>query len=168
MDDDDGPLFDAVDEAGVPNNPEADSEAAWLAGSKMAAPPPPPVDPGVDPYDESIPIGLRAGTQSIHGGRLTPVTPPKPRRWLPGRPLGKRARQAAATAKQAPLHVVPQTPPTQPSKSRGDLREILSSIAEICGIGAISYGSWLAWHPAGFIIGGLGVVLLGVASGRNA
>lgn len=25
----------------------------------------------------------------------------------------------------------------------------------VAGVGSVAYGAWLAWHPAGFIVGGL-------------
>lgn len=32
----------------------------------------------------------------------------------------------------------------------------------VAGLSAVSFGCWLAWHPAGFIVGGLFLMLLPV------
>jgi hypothetical protein len=42
-----------------------------------------------------------------------------------------------------------------------DVREILSDVAELAGISAISGGFWLITPAAGLISGGLGLVLVG-------
>jgi hypothetical protein len=42
-------------------------------------------------------------------------------------------------------------------------REIVSNLSELAGIGSASYGAWL-WHPsAGFITGGVGLMLVGLS-----
>lgn len=46
---------------------------------------------------------------------------------------------------------------------------IVRDAVGVAGVASISYGAWLAWHPAGFIIGGamlaLGAWLLGRKDG---
>lgn len=34
------------------------------------------------------------------------------------------------------------------------LATVLRDAAGVIGAGAISYGAWLAWAPAGFVVGG--------------
>ena len=37
----------------------------------------------------------------------------------------------------------------------------------LVGCGAVSYGFWLAWHPLGFIAGGVSASAVGVLLGRQ-
>jgi hypothetical protein len=37
---------------------------------------------------------------------------------------------------------------------------VLVTLAEIAGLLALAYGCWLAWHPLGFVVGGLVLVWL--------
>lgn len=61
------------------------------------------------------------------------------------------------------------------SKSKSKASGIVRDGAGLVGLGALSYGAWLAWPPAGFMLGGFlllaGAALsaLGAASeGRDA
>lgn len=42
--------------------------------------------------------------------------------------------------------------------------ERMAGALVICGAASLSFGAWLAWHPAGFIVGGA----LGLAAGLRA
>ena len=44
---------------------------------------------------------------------------------------------------------------------------ILYDLTVLAGICLLSYGSWLAWRPLGFIIGGLALSALGILLGRS-
>lgn len=44
------------------------------------------------------------------------------------------------------------------------MRATLTTLAEILGLAAVSAGVWLIYEPAGLIVAGLALVLLGVAS----
>jgi hypothetical protein len=50
--------------------------------------------------------------------------------------------------------------------------ELLRDLAGVAGAGAVSYGAWLAWPPAGFIAGGAilvgGALLHALGTGRKA
>jgi hypothetical protein len=37
----------------------------------------------------------------------------------------------------------------------------------VAGCGLVSYGCWLAWHPAGWIVGGLLLTFGSLAYGRT-
>lgn len=41
------------------------------------------------------------------------------------------------------------------------LPKVVRDVAGLAGVAAISYGAWLAWPPAGYIVGGA-LVLVGV------
>lgn len=43
----------------------------------------------------------------------------------------------------------------------GSLTILLRDLTGLAGIGLITYGSWLIFHPAGFIVGG--VLALGIS-----
>ena len=45
---------------------------------------------------------------------------------------------------------------------------IAAGLAVLFGIGISSFGFWLAWHPLGFIVGGLSASTVGVLLGRKA
>lgn len=45
---------------------------------------------------------------------------------------------------------------------------IIAGIAVLFGASACSYGFWIAWHPLGFIVGGLSASALGILLGRRA
>jgi hypothetical protein len=47
------------------------------------------------------------------------------------------------------------------------LSAIIAGVAVLFGIGVFSFGFWLAWHPLGFIMGGLSVSTLGILLGRK-
>jgi hypothetical protein len=53
-----------------------------------------------------------------------------------------------------------------PEQSKAPLTAIVAGLAVLIGIGVFSFGFWLAWHPLGFIVGGLAVSVLGVLLGR--
>ena len=133
----DDPYFDEIDPAGVPNIP--------------------------DPYDDTVPVGERLGSQRLYEGMSDPEVRPK-RSLL--RPIGKRLRRHPATPEPAPLQAVQQSPPQPTSKARTVGREVTSTLMEVSGLAAISVGSWMVYHPAGWIIAGISAVLLGVATGR--
>jgi hypothetical protein len=44
------------------------------------------------------------------------------------------------------------------------LAELVRIVAELAGLGSLAYGSWLAWHPAGFIVPGALVVALSIVA----
>ena len=44
------------------------------------------------------------------------------------------------------------------------LAELVRIGAELAGVGALAYGAWLAWHPAGFIVPGALVVALSIVA----
>ena len=46
-------------------------------------------------------------------------------------------------------------------------REILADLILLGGFGAISYGAWVIFEPAGFISGGIGLILLAFQLGRT-
>ncbi len=39
--------------------------------------------------------------------------------------------------------------------SAQNVQSIARDITGLCGLGAITYGAWLVYHPAGFIVGGI-------------
>lgn len=41
-------------------------------------------------------------------------------------------------------------------------RSFVTTSAELAGIGAVSYGFWMAWHPLGPIVGGFALVAVGI------
>ncbi len=43
----------------------------------------------------------------------------------------------------------------------------LADAAMLLGVGAVSFGFWLAWRPLGFIVGGLALAALGMLYGRG-
>lgn len=45
--------------------------------------------------------------------------------------------------------------------------KIISIVFELTGMAAMAYGSWLAWPPAGFVVGGLVVLLIATALGGD-
>jgi hypothetical protein len=45
---------------------------------------------------------------------------------------------------------------------------IVAGLAVLTGIGVSSFGFWLAWHPLGFIVGGLMISAVGILLGRRA
>lgn len=45
---------------------------------------------------------------------------------------------------------------------------IMAGLAVLFGIAVFSYGFWLAWHPLGYIMGGLSILMVGVLLGRRA
>lgn len=55
----------------------------------------------------------------------------------------------------------PETPPIP-------LAAIVAGLAVLFGVGLFSFGFWLAWHPLGFIMGGLAVAAVGILLGRRA
>ena len=38
-------------------------------------------------------------------------------------------------------------------------RDALEGLLECIGLAAIVYGAWLAWHPLGWIVGGVGIIV---------
>lgn len=38
----------------------------------------------------------------------------------------------------------------------------------VCGLALAAYGFWLAWHPLGFILGGLMLIITGILYERGA
>jgi hypothetical protein len=55
-----------------------------------------------------------------------------------------------------------------PERQSVPVVSIVAGLAVLFGIGAFSYGFWLAWHPLGFIVGGLSASAVGVLLGRKA
>jgi hypothetical protein len=52
--------------------------------------------------------------------------------------------------------------------SEGMKRDLILVLADLAGLGALAYGCWLAWHPAGFIVpGGLVFGLSVIADWRR-
>lgn len=48
------------------------------------------------------------------------------------------------------------------------MREVLTSAAELAGIGLVADGLYRAWEPLGFIFGGLALIAVGfLAGGRR-
>lgn len=45
-------------------------------------------------------------------------------------------------------------------ETKGRLAAALSDLCALSGAGSVSYGAWLVYEPAGFIVGG--AILLGV------
>lgn len=62
-------------------------------------------------------------------------------------------KQQSDESRKPPLSVALKT----------NLPLISSSLLELAGISGISYGSWLIQHFAGFIVGGIGLVIIGLA-----
>lgn len=83
------------------------------------------------------------------GGRLYAVDgQPKPHRsWLPHFGTEKTGKKRKVAPKW---------------------REIASSAVELTGIAAISGGCAMIYAPAGLITGGVGLVLVGIAAGRDS
>lgn len=55
--------------------------------------------------------------------------------------------------------------------TRQDYRAVLKGGVAILSLGAIAYGAWLAWPPAGFLVPGLLLWIdlsLGAGHGRDA
>lgn len=44
------------------------------------------------------------------------------------------------------------------------MRDAITTVGEIVGLGLVSYGAWLLDHPVGLIVAGLGVFGLSVAA----
>lgn len=56
---------------------------------------------------------------------------------------------------------------SQSKLSSAKLLSILFDAESLIGFAVVSYGFWLAWHPLGFIIGGLALSAQGVLLGRS-
>ena len=54
-----------------------------------------------------------------------------------------------------------------PERPGVQLTPVVAGLAVLFGVAVFSFGFWLAWHPLGFIVGGLAVSTLGVLLGRN-
>jgi hypothetical protein len=46
------------------------------------------------------------------------------------------------------------------------IARVVAGVAVLLGLGVSSFGFWLAWRPLGFIMGGLGVLMIGLQLGR--
>lgn len=44
---------------------------------------------------------------------------------------------------------------------------VVADVLVLAGLGAIAYGCGLLYLPAGFVVGGAGLVLLGIVSARK-
>jgi hypothetical protein len=54
-------------------------------------------------------------------------------------------------------------PETKPTRYAWAIRDAVG----FCGAAALSYGAWLAWHPAGFMVGGaFGIALAWLLGAR--
>jgi hypothetical protein len=47
------------------------------------------------------------------------------------------------------------------------LVDLLLTMSFIAGIALLAFGCWLAWHPAGFIVAGVALILLPVLRVRG-
>lgn len=47
------------------------------------------------------------------------------------------------------------------------MRSVLTTLVEICGLGAVVYGCWLFFEPLAWIVGGLAGVALANAVDRS-
>jgi hypothetical protein len=47
------------------------------------------------------------------------------------------------------------------------VRQILIDLSAIAGVALISFGAWLAWPPAGFLVAGALILAGALASGRQ-
>ena len=45
------------------------------------------------------------------------------------------------------------------------LGDLLTDGLALAGAGLVAYGSWLAWPPAGYIVGGLALIAWGIVRG---
>lgn len=55
--------------------------------------------------------------------------------------------------------MVDGTPPVS-SRLASSMASALLTVCFLAGIAAVSYGSWLAWRPGGFIAGGLFLIMV--------
>jgi hypothetical protein len=121
-----------------------------------------------DNVSDLRPVGERLGSQRLYDEYL-PDTPPElnnlqpvagqtPQKPKVRRPRGKQRKQ-------------PQTPPQQspvPAKqATANWREISSTALELTGVVAITVGCALLAVWLAFVVGGILLVLLGVATGWN-
>lgn len=115
--------------------------------------------------DEAIPVGERLGSERLYGEYDEKQAPPPPVQLLNsaalGKPRGKPRRERAA--KPAPVPVKDSA--AQPESVDRNWRAIISTLLELIGIAAVTAGCWgIEWY-VGAIVGGILVVLLGVALG---
>ena len=54
-----------------------------------------------------------------------------------------------------------------PERQSPPIAGIAAGLAVLLGIFIFSFGFWLAWHPLGYITGGLSIAALGVLLGRR-
>lgn len=54
-----------------------------------------------------------------------------------------------------------------PSRTARVLRKLRNDVALLGGLGLVSYGAWLAWAPAGFMVPGALLIALGVLGARQ-
>lgn len=50
------------------------------------------------------------------------------------------------------------------------MKKLLRAIPDLtilAGAGSISFGAWMIYHPAGFIVGGIAFVVIGVLAARS-
>lgn len=48
----------------------------------------------------------------------------------------------------------------------GRTRVVAGDVVVIGGAALMVYGAWLAWEPAGFLLGGIAAIILAIAGGR--
>lgn len=121
-----------------------------------------------EPYDESVPVGERLGSQRLLDADLRSVeamtAPPPIRNRLTV--AGKRPRGKRAKREKAPLSAVQQKPAESAGKRRASRVGLASSAMEVVGLASVSAGFWMIHVWLGLIVAGLSLVLLGVATGR--
>lgn len=52
--------------------------------------------------------------------------------------------------------------------SRVPVAAIAEVLMLLAGAGLVSYGAWLAWHPAGFLLGGLQLICGTILNARGS
>lgn len=81
---------------------------------------------------------------------------------------GTADRAAGLSRAGVPLQIIAPPPQTIQEAIRPRTGvAVVSNGLYLCGLGSFAYGAWLAWHPAGYLVGGLIGVGLGMLMDRE-
>jgi hypothetical protein len=112
-----------------------------------------------------VPIGERLGSERLYDPNLPPIRPPTELDTVVrrrGRPRGKRTKNAP-TPPQAVLSNVP----AESKKAEVNWRDFVANALQLTGIVAITVGCGLIALWLALVVGGVALVVLGVATGLN-
>jgi hypothetical protein len=124
-------------------------------------------DEPFDPYDDSIPVSERLGMQHL-GSEATQLSPDVRISGLDGEvvDLATRRPDLSKQSKQPTLSAWKRLR-KRLGKYQVNRRELASNCLEIIGLTAFSAGFWLIHVWLGLIVGGLCLVLYGVATSNQ-